>query len=110
MEIAMNTPLDPVNPPANLMDLMQDDQWLQGAVEIEDELDCDVAAGLGNSSKLGEVLRSRLGIPANVLNHDKLVSFLQEELGESLPSDDLEVIASELQMRVRERLQRRQSA
>jgi hypothetical protein len=106
----MNTPLDPINSPANLMDLMQDDQWLRQAVEIEDELECDVAAGLGYSPELGEVLRNHLASQADVLNHDKLVSFLQMELGEKLSGEELEVIVSELQMRVRERLQRRQSA
>lgn len=106
----MSTPLDPINPPANLMDLMRDEQWLRQAVEIENELECDVAAGLGHSPKLGEVLRNHLAPQADVLSHDKLVSFLQAELGEKLSGEDLEVIVSELQMRVRERLQRRQSA
>jgi hypothetical protein len=106
----MNTPLDPVNPPTNLMDLMLDDQWLQNAVEAEDELDCDIAAGIGHSPRLGEALRSHLESQSNLLNRDKLVTFLQEELGERLSGEDLEIIAAELQLRVQERLQQRRSA
>jgi hypothetical protein len=106
----MNTPLDPVNPPTNLMDLMLDDQWLQNAAEVEDELDCDIAAGIGRSPRLGEALRSHLESQSNLLNRDKLVTFLQEELGERLSGEDLEIIAAELQLRVQERLQQRRSA
>jgi hypothetical protein len=110
METVMNAPLDPINPPANLMDLMLDEQWLKQAIAIEDELDYDVAAGLGHSSRLGEVLKSHLEVKADVLNRDKLVTFLQEELGERLSNEDLDVIISEFQTRIRERLQQRQSA
>jgi hypothetical protein len=109
MEIMMNSPLDPVNPPPNLMDLMLDDAWLNHAIEGE-EADDDSAAGLGYSPQLGKMLRGYLASKSIALNQDRLVRFLQEELGEKLSNEDLEMIASELQLRVQERLQQRQSA
>jgi hypothetical protein len=68
---------------------------------IEAECDCDIIAGVDYGANIGRYIQTHLATPAEVLNREKLVSFLEEELGERLPSDDIENLASELELRGR---------
>jgi hypothetical protein len=77
---------------------------------IEAECNCDIIAGVDYGPNIGRYIQTRLATPAEGLNHEKLVSFLEEELGERLPSNDIENLASELELRVQERIAQRQSA
>jgi hypothetical protein len=74
------------------------DSWLEWAVQIEEEADCDIQAGLPLSKHLQEYIEQT----QRYINHDKLISVLQEELGSILSPEDIEQIASDTQKRAKE--------
>ncbi len=77
-----------------------DEKWLEWAIQIEDEVGCDIEAGLDLGQDLGEYIAKTQGR----INHEKLMSILQEELGNLLSQEELETIANATQNCVRERL------
>jgi len=82
------------------MSINFDENWLKWAVQIEDEANCDIQAGLDLDQNLEEYIAKTQGH----INHEKLMSVLQEELGNILSSEDLEMIADATQNCVRDRL------
>ncbi|MGF1539313.1 MAG: hypothetical protein ACFCU5_02505 [Pleurocapsa sp.] len=74
------------------------DSWLEWAVQIEEEAGCDVQAGL----PLGKHFKEYIEYTQRYINHEKLMSVLQEELGEILSSEDIEQIAIDTQKRANE--------
>jgi hypothetical protein len=72
------------------------ESWLEWAVQIEEETNCDLQAGL----PLGKHLQEYIEQTQIYINHDKLMSVLQEELGEILSPEDIEQIAIDTQKRV----------
>jgi hypothetical protein len=74
------------------------DSWLEWAVQIEEEAGCDVQAGL----PLGKHLKDYIEQTQRYINHEKLISVLQEELGAILSSEDIEKIALDTQKRANE--------
>lgn len=77
------------------------EKWLDWAVEIEEKADCDIEAG----SDLGRYLGEYLAKSRNYINREKLMSFLQEELGNLLSQRELEEIANATQNYAREHIQ-----
>lgn len=76
-------------------------KWLNWAVEIEEEVDCDMEAGL----ELGRYLGEYLAKSQNYINREKLMSFLQEELGNILSRREIEEIANATQNYARAHVQ-----
>ena len=70
-----------------------DQKWLAWAIQIEDEVGCDIEAGLDLGQNLGKYLARTQGR----INHAKLMSILQEELGNLLSQSELEFIADATQ-------------
>jgi hypothetical protein len=77
--------------------------WMNWALQVEDDLDSEISAGLDIGEHLGEYL-TEMAESQNCLSRDKLMTVLQEELGSVLSQDDLESIASATQSLVRERI------
>lgn len=81
------------------------DEWLQWAVELEDEAGCDIEAGLNVGQHLGEYLAKR----QSYINQEKFMTILQEELGNLLSQAEIEKIVDAMQQdvhnRIREKLQ-----
>lgn len=71
------------------MSINFDENWLRWAVQIEDEANCDIQAGLNLDQNLEEYIAKTKGH----INHEKLMSILHEDLGNILSSEDLEMIA-----------------
>lgn len=82
------------------MNINFDENLLRWAVQIEDEVNCDIQAGLD----LGQNLEKYIAKTQAHINQEKLMSVLQEELGNILSSEDLEIIADVTQNCVRDRL------
>jgi hypothetical protein len=70
-----------------------DEEWLREAARLEDEAGCDIQAGPDLGANLGIYLASA----KSYINHEKLMSILQEELGDLLSPEDLETIANAAQ-------------
>ncbi|MEH2156523.1 hypothetical protein [Nostoc sp.] len=76
-------------------------QWLQWANKIEDEVNCDVEAGLDLGKNLGDyLLKSQ-----NYIDRRKLICLLKEELGNLLSEEEIDIIANATQNCVRDRIQ-----
>lgn len=76
------------------------DDWLKWAVEIEDEAGCDVQAGLNLGQYSGEYLAKNQGY----INNEKLMSVLQEKLGNILSQEELEEVVNAMQEDVHNRI------
>jgi hypothetical protein len=77
-----------------------DEEWLKNAVQIEDEADCDIQAGLD----FGQNSDTYISNAKDYINYEKLMLILQESLGTIFQDDELELLASDLQDRTRERV------
>lgn len=77
-----------------------DEEWLRQAVRLEDEADCDIEAGFNWGSDISNYIANR----KSLINHNRLMSILQEELGNLLDQEDLEAIANSFQDQVRDRV------
>lgn len=82
------------------MSIKFNEDWLKWAIQIEDEVGCDIDAGLDLGQHLGEYIAKS----QSYINHEKLMSILQEELGTLLSQEDLEMIADATQKCVHNRL------
>ncbi|WP_298913307.1 hypothetical protein [uncultured Nostoc sp.] len=85
---------------------MQDlssNSWLQWAVELEDEVDCDVAAGLD----LGQNLAKYLAKTQAHISYEKLIAILQEELGNILSQEEIEEIVQKTENDILDCLQQK---
>ena len=54
-----------------------DEAWLERAIKLEDEANCDIEAGLD----LGQYLGQYIAKTQSYVSREKLMSVLQEELG-----------------------------
>lgn len=70
-----------------------DEKWLTKAVEIEDEVGCDIHAGL----ELGRNLNNYVETAKSHLDRQKLISILKEGYDEILSQKDIEDMADKLQ-------------
>ena len=87
-----------------------DPERLQELARLEEEAGCDIEAGLDLGRSAGVYLASA----KSYIDRGKLLSVLQEGLGNVLSSEEIEAIAADLQYRtqnlVKEKLQSTQSA
>jgi hypothetical protein len=81
------------------------ESWLDWAVQIEEEASCDIQAGL----PLGKHFKEYIELTQRHINHEKLVSVLQEALGEILSSEDIEQIAIATQKRANDVIKEKKS-
>jgi hypothetical protein len=77
-----------------------DEEWLKKAVQIEDEADCDIQAGLD----LGQNSDTYISNAKSYIDYEKLMIILKESLGTIFQNDEIELLASDLQDRTRERV------
>ncbi len=75
----------------------------QELLNIEESVNCDIGAGIDH----GANLRTYLLDAMQYVDRSKLVALLQSELGELLPTADLEAIANQVQQEVHQYVQRR---
>jgi hypothetical protein len=75
-----------------------DEKWLKNAVQIEDEANCDVQAGLD----FGQNADTYISEAKSYINYQKLMAILAESLGTIFQTDELEMLASDLQGVTRE--------
>ncbi len=76
---------------------------LQELLKIEESVNCDIGAGIDHGANLGAYLSDAM----QYVDRSKLMALLQAELGELLPTDDLEAIAQQVQQQVHQYVQRR---
>lgn len=79
------------------------DQEFWNLVQIEEETNCDISAGLDLGSHLGEYLADAI----NYIDECKLMALLQSELNSVLSSDEIEAIANVVQAQIRRYIQRK---
>ena len=82
------------------MNFKFDEEWLKNAVQIEDEADCDIQAGLD----FGRNSDNNISKAKSYIDYEKLMIILKESLGTIFQNDELELLASDLQDRTRERV------
>jgi predicted DNA-binding protein (UPF0278 family) len=83
-----------------------DDKWLEEAILLEEELDCDISAGFDWGVNTASYIAGLKGH----LDQAKLTEILQEQLGNLLEQDEIEKIVQDIQNRVNEKLQFAESA
>lgn len=76
---------------------------LQALLAIEESVNCDIGAGIDHGANLGTYLSDAM----QYVDRSKLIALLQSELGELLPTDDLEAIAHHVQQEIHQCVQRR---
>jgi hypothetical protein len=79
------------------------DNRLQQLLQVEESVNCDIGAGIDHGANLGAYLAAA----TQYIDHDKLISLLHSEIGELLPTEDLEAIAAQVQQQIHQHLQRR---
>lgn len=72
-------------------------------LQIEEETSCDIGAGIDHGPYLGQYLASRM----SYIDRSKLVSFLNSELNDLLPSEEIEVLADIVEAQVKQQIERR---
>ena len=72
-------------------------------VEIEEETNCDISAGIDLGPHLGEYLADAV----NYINDHKLIALLQEDLSSILSPDEIEALANVVQSQVRRHIQKK---
>ena len=77
-----------------------DEEWLREAARIEEGAGCDIQAGFDWGSGLGDYVVSA----KSFINQEKLMTVLQEGLGDILSQEDLEAIAGSFQNQARGRV------
>ena len=84
----------------NLMALTLDDEWLEETVRLEEEAGCSASAGFDWGASGGAYLASTQAS----ISPEKLMRFLEDELGQQLSQAELESIAADVQRSVRQQL------
>lgn len=79
------------------------DQEFWELVQIEEETNCDISAGIDLGPHLGKYLVDAV----NYINDHKLIALLQEDLSSILSPDEIEAIANVVQAQVRRHIQRK---
>jgi len=87
-----------------------DEKRFQELVALEEECNCNIGAGIDYGSHIGKYIATVLQTQSQLLNPDRLITFLQGELGEQLSTEDLNAIAAEMQEQVCRRIVQQQSA
>lgn len=82
------------------MNFTFDEKWLEGAIQIENEANCDIQAGLD----LGHNSAQYISDAKSYIDYEKLMVILKESLGTLFQNDELESLASDLQSCTRERV------
>jgi hypothetical protein len=77
-----------------------DEKWLENAVQIEDEANCEIQAGL----EFGQDAHTYILEAKSYIDYEKLMVILKEGLGAIFQNDELESLASDLQSCTRERV------
>lgn len=72
-------------------------------LQIEEETNCDIGAGIDHGPYLGQYLASCM----SYIDRSKLVSFLNSELNDLLPSEEIEVLADIVEAQVKQQIERR---
>jgi hypothetical protein len=85
-------------------------QRLLEMLAIEEECNCDISAGVDYGIHLGDYIASVVNDSPPLLNGEKLMGLLREDLGNRLTQSELEKLAAEVQADVRARVERQQSA
>jgi hypothetical protein len=87
-----------------------DQQQLLEMLAVEEECDCDISAGVDREGLLGDYIARVLNSTEPLLNAEKLMGLLQEDLGDRLTTTELAELAAALQAGVRARVEGQQSA
>lgn len=82
---------------------LSNNSWLQWAVQLEDEANCDVDAGLDLGQNLGVYLVKT----QSHISHEKLMAILQEELGNILSQEEIEEIVEKTESNIFDYLQQK---
>jgi hypothetical protein len=82
------------------MSMRFNEEFLNWAVQLEDEAGCDIEAGLD----LGRHLSNYLADNRAFINQERLMEILEEALGAYLSRADLEIIANATQGCARDRM------
>ena len=82
------------------------ESWLEWAVQIEKEEGCDIQAGL----PLDKHFKEYIELTQRYINHEKLMSVLQDELGAILSPEDIEKIAINTQKRAKDVIREREKS
>jgi hypothetical protein len=85
-------------------------QRLLEMLAIEEECNCDISAGVDYGIHIGDYIASVVNLSPPLLNGEKLMGLLKEELGNRLTQTELEALAAEVQAEVRARVEGQQSA
>lgn len=72
-------------------------------LQIEEETNCDIGAGIEHGSYLGHYLTSRM----DCIDRSKLFSFLHAELNGLLPFEEIEALADDVEAQVRQRIEQK---
>ncbi len=78
------------------MQYLAGDSWLNWAVQLEDEVDCDVAAGLD----LGQKFSTYLAKTKTSFNRQKIIAIFHEELGNILSDEEIEKIMEDTEKNI----------
>jgi hypothetical protein len=87
-----------------------DQQRLLEMLAVEEECGCDISAGVDQGIHLGDYIASVLNAPEPLLNAEKLMTLLQEDLGDRLTLVELAELAATLQAGVRARVEEGQQS
>jgi len=79
------------------------ENWLRWAVQIEDEADCDISAGLDYGQNLDKYLEL-LSRHERPISHVKFLEILTDEVGIILSKEEIEKLADEFQFKMNEAL------
>jgi hypothetical protein len=82
------------------MNFRFNEEWLESAIQIEDEANCDIQAGL----EFGQNSAQYISDAKSYIDYEKLMVILKESLGTLFQHDELESLASDLQNCTRERV------
>jgi hypothetical protein len=76
------------------MNINFDKNFLDWAVQLEDESNCDISAGIDLGQNVDKYLEYVLSCQPSTSSYDKILSLFQQKLGTTLPQDEIEELAS----------------
>jgi len=75
------------------MSINFDEKFLDWAVQLEDESNCDVSAGRDLGKDVDQYLEYVLS--CKLTNYSKVLNLLQQKLSTTLPQNEIEALASQ---------------
>jgi hypothetical protein len=81
------------------MNIKFDENWLNWAVEIEDDAACDISAGMDYGQNLSKYLEIVIN-DREPISHEKFLQILRDEAGSILSEEEIERLADDFQFRL----------